>query len=87
MESPDVAAALIASLDLRDTVELIDSRIHQRGHSQQRHKADSSDWASFTSIWFDQNFIMSCINIVLTEMRFYLKEYNFALLCLHIREL
>lgn len=53
------AKHVMGSLDLSETVELIDSRIHQRWHSQQRHTADSSDLASFTWIWFDQNFKMS----------------------------
>ena len=53
------AKHVMGGLDLRETVELIDSRIHQRWHSQQRHKADSLNLAPFTWIWFDQNFKMS----------------------------
>lgn len=53
------AKHVMGGLDLRETVELIDSSIHQRWHSQQRHKADSLSLAPFTWIWFDQNFKMS----------------------------
>lgn len=60
-EKPTYTAALpcrvrktkhvMRSLDLRGTLELIDSRIHQRWHSKERHKADSFDSASFTWIF------------------------------------
>lgn len=79
--------------DLRETVELIDSRIHQRWDPQQRHKAGSAVLASsFTVICFEQNFKI-VKNMIWAATLSRLKEtiiFNLLVnttVCEHIKEL
>lgn len=83
------AKHMTGSLDLRESVELIDSRIPQRQHSQERHEADSSPPLSLgfglikTSKWVN--------NIIWLEIFSFRKEiiiFNFLVssCCVNISE-